>query len=247
LKSIEDRCRWVRWPGDKLRRRLEGWAATRLPTHLRILAAPRARAFAKIHSRHARGRREGRVPARTHGPRATKKHAAEPQVQPASGLPRAMVLRLIRDLPGDHAWLPPSSARRVSVFANLAPASERQDHTTSPSAQTPLVAQKKCARRCASTASRLHVRDDRETPLSVRRDDEIHKSDFSRTRSDLFFAEGVDRNSRMPPVGQITFVKGCGKPLFRSLKSPPVNPCAPHRESGIPFCDSDDDRHKGDG
>src|SRR5262249_15180029 len=30
----------------------------------------------------ARGRREGRVSADTHGPRATKKHAAEPQVQP---------------------------------------------------------------------------------------------------------------------------------------------------------------------
>jgi len=60
----------------------------------------------------------------------------------SSGLPCAMALRLIRDLPGDHAWLPPSSARRVSVFANLTPASERQDHTTSPSAQPPLVAQK---------------------------------------------------------------------------------------------------------
>jgi hypothetical protein len=51
-------------------------------THPRILAAPRARAFAKILSRQSRGRREGRVPARTHGPRATKKHAAEPQVWP---------------------------------------------------------------------------------------------------------------------------------------------------------------------
>src|SRR5215468_8715673 len=29
----------------------------------------------------SRGRREGRVPTCTHGPRATKKHAAEPQVQ----------------------------------------------------------------------------------------------------------------------------------------------------------------------
>src|SRR6267154_3545722 len=62
-------------------------------------------------------------------------------IESASGLPCAMVLRLIRALSGDHAFLPPSSARRVSVFANLAPASERQDHTTSPSAQPPLVAQ----------------------------------------------------------------------------------------------------------
>jgi hypothetical protein len=60
----------------------------------------------------------------------------------SSGLPCAMALRLIRDLPGDHAFLPPSPARRLrSVFTTLAPASERQNHTTSPSAQPPLVAQ----------------------------------------------------------------------------------------------------------
>ena len=45
---------------------------------------------------------------------------------------------VLRALLGDHAWLPPSSADRS---AHLAPALERQDHTTSPSAQTPLVAQ----------------------------------------------------------------------------------------------------------
>ena len=71
-----------------------------------------------------------------------------------AGIPCAMVLRLIRDLLGDHAWLPPSPTRRVSVFASLAPASERQDHTTSPSAPTPLVALTIAPRRCASIASR---------------------------------------------------------------------------------------------
>ena len=50
----------------------------------------------------------------------------------SSGLPCAMALRLIRDLPGDRAFLPPSPARRVSVCASLAPASGRQDHTISP-------------------------------------------------------------------------------------------------------------------
>jgi hypothetical protein len=40
------------------------------------------------------------------------------------------------------------------IFATLAPASERQDHATSPSAPAPLVAQMNCARRCASIASR---------------------------------------------------------------------------------------------
>jgi hypothetical protein len=48
-----------------------------------------------------------------------KKHAAEPQVQPDTGLPCAMVLRLIRNLLGDHAWLPPSSARRLKRLHEL--------------------------------------------------------------------------------------------------------------------------------
>jgi len=85
-----------------------------------------------------RGRREGRAPAGTHGPRATKKHAAEPQVQPKiPGLPCANGFNgLLRALPGDHAWLPPSFADNS---ATLAPASERQDHTISPSAAASLV------------------------------------------------------------------------------------------------------------
>ena len=53
---------------------------------------------------HRKQRAQGRPGAlRTHGPRAAKKHAAEPQVRAeATGLPCAMVLRLIRDLPGDR-------------------------------------------------------------------------------------------------------------------------------------------------
>src|SRR5882724_11806096 len=42
----------------------------------------------------------------------------------------------LRALLGDHAWLPPSSADRS---AHLTPASERQDHTPSPSASAPFV------------------------------------------------------------------------------------------------------------
>src|ERR1700745_974992 len=40
----------------------------------------------------------------------------------------------LRALPGDRAFLPPSSARCESTVANLTPASGRQNHTTSPSA-----------------------------------------------------------------------------------------------------------------
>jgi hypothetical protein len=60
-----------------------------------------------------------------------------PQVSQSTGLPCAMVLRLIRDLPGDRAFLPPSLRRRHQ--RNLASASGGQDHTTSPSVSTSLV------------------------------------------------------------------------------------------------------------
>src|SRR5256885_197860 len=42
-----------------------------------------------------------------------------------------MVLRLIRDLPGERPFLPPLPAE---ISADVAPGSRRQDHTTSPSA-----------------------------------------------------------------------------------------------------------------
>src|SRR6202022_205286 len=42
----------------------------------------------------------------------------------------------LRALPGDRAFLSPSSAL---LLANLTPASRRQDHTTSPSASAPFV------------------------------------------------------------------------------------------------------------
>src|SRR3981081_2027676 len=81
-----------------------------------------------------RGRRESRVPiapmgpvqqeARGEGHRVNRNHA---------GFPCAVGYGLLRALTGDRALLPPSSAK-VS-FANLAPASGRQDHTTSPSAR----------------------------------------------------------------------------------------------------------------
>ena len=63
----------------------------------------------------------------------------------------------LRALPGDRAFLPPSS---TDHSVNLTPASGRQDHTTSPSA----------GQRIRQSAARVHripprVRDDREPPL----------------------------------------------------------------------------------
>ena len=61
-----------------------------------------------------------------------------PQVWPRRpGPPCAMALRLIRDLPGARALLPPSSAK--SSLADLTPASGCQDHTISSSASAPFV------------------------------------------------------------------------------------------------------------
>src|SRR5712691_9440297 len=78
---------------------------------------------------------------------------------------------VLRALLGDHAWLPPSPARRRSVFATLAPASERQDHTTSPSAQTPFVRAMTALGDVRPSHPIHNVRDDREPPLVWERDE----------------------------------------------------------------------------
>src|ERR1700732_10621 len=65
-----------------------------------------------------------------------------------SGFPCAVGYGFLRALPGDRAFLPPSSLRNL-FLKNLTPASGCQDHTTSPSASAPFV---KSA--SASTASR---------------------------------------------------------------------------------------------
>src|SRR6266478_5864300 len=113
-----------------------------------------------------RGRREGRVPARTHGPRATRStrqnHRYRRIIRPSL---RNGFNGVLRALLGDHAWLPPSPARRGSVFATLAPASERQDHTTSPSAQPPFVRAMTALGDVRPSHPLTNVRDDRDTPL----------------------------------------------------------------------------------
>src|SRR5882724_540774 len=81
---------------------------------------------------------------------------------------------VLRALPGDHAWLPPSFADNS---ATLAPASERQNHTTSPSVATSLV-RALFARLTLPRPSHPvpNVRDDREPPLfsGTRREKESH-------------------------------------------------------------------------
>ena len=80
-----------------------------------------------------------------------------------TGLPRAMVLRLIRGLPGEPGFL--ATVVSQSSLRNLAPASRHQNHTTSPYALASFA-----RANCTPTPSRPshpcpYVRDDRDTPL----------------------------------------------------------------------------------
>src|SRR5712692_8240495 len=92
---------------------------------VRVLAARNVRVVETNRPRNQK-RAQGRPGAhRTHGPRATKKHAAEPQVQadhPA--FPAQWFYGLYVLFPVTIAWLPPSPVRRESVFTTLAPALE---------------------------------------------------------------------------------------------------------------------------
>jgi hypothetical protein len=88
-----------------------------------------------------RGRRESRVPQCTRSLACeNKKHASivttgSPEIP---GLPCANGFNgFLRALPGDRAFLSPSSAEISSV--DLMPASRHQDHTTSPSASMRVV------------------------------------------------------------------------------------------------------------
>jgi hypothetical protein len=108
-----------------------------------------------------RGRRECRATDAPMAPCAIKSTGVGTTGTPDQpGIPCAMVLRLIRALLGDHRWVATVTGVMRGIIANLAPASERQDHTTSPSALAPPVLRRHCVHR-----SPLHVRDVRETPL----------------------------------------------------------------------------------
>src|SRR5437899_9068910 len=78
--------------------------------------------------------------------------------------PAQWLYGLLRALPGERAFLPPSPLRSL-LLKNLTPASRRQDHTTSPYALAFSSGVKKTPDAKASTAFQPTHRDDRETPL----------------------------------------------------------------------------------
>jgi len=130
-----------------------------------------------------------------------KKHTSVvTTVTPVSpGIPCAMVYDLLRALPGDRAFLPPSLTRKIP--ANLTPASGRQDHTTSPSAT--------CAarlQRCRVHRIPPHVDDVRNAPLSGR-DGASGRFDLPDGESEIFLQMRLDSRIHQGrvdlPVGQI--------------------------------------------
>src|SRR5882724_9020109 len=95
--------------------------------------------------------------------KCTLAHASNDRAAGTTGIPRAMVLRLIRDLLGVPGCLAAVALRNVSK--NLIPASGDRDRTISPYA---FGASSLHQPRPSHPAS--HVRDDRDTPLQRRRD-----------------------------------------------------------------------------
>jgi hypothetical protein len=75
--------------------------------------------------------------------------------------PAQWLYGLYRALPGERAFLPPSSPISFWPLRNLTPATGRQDHTTSPYAQAALVVRNLSVHRNPS-----NVRDDGRRPLS---------------------------------------------------------------------------------
>src|ERR1035437_5602037 len=131
---------------------------------VRILAARCARALRRLPpSEKTRGRRESRVraaPAVSCAAMHKKTHTSIQVQRRQSGFPCAVVYGLFRALPGDRAFLPPSSPRSL-LPRNLTPASGRQDHTASPSATPAFV-----PRKLRPPPTPPRVGDDRAPPLS---------------------------------------------------------------------------------
>jgi hypothetical protein len=164
----------------------EGWATQRTMTRHLILAARCVRVIQSNHP-HERTEGAGKTGCRSHPWSACNKKARgrTTGTSRTTGLPCAMVLRLIRDLPGDQALLPPSP--RI-IREDLAPALGRQDHTISPSAPC-------CSSHNTPRPSHPapNVRDDREAPLLRVRDAREHGFDLPDGATEKFASPWHDR------------------------------------------------------
>jgi hypothetical protein len=125
-----------------------------------------------------------------------------------------MVLTVSFVLPGDRALLPPSF--HGNNPRTLAPASGRQDHTTSPSTSAPFV--NAPPKRPPHPAS--YVRDDRDTPLLRRRDSAKIATDLGYSESELFFQAGLDDPNQIEFARKIrVYVASDSKPAGPDTRS----------------------------
>jgi hypothetical protein len=99
---------------------------------------------------------------------------------------------LLRALPGDRAFLPPSLPRSL-LPKNLTPASGRQDHTTSPYAMS--AARRTTPSRPPHPAS--NVRDDRDTSLLWERDGAEMQLIWRGRKAGYFLTGGWTRQIRL--------------------------------------------------
>jgi hypothetical protein len=130
----------------------------------------------------------------------TSIHSGRTGNHPAS--PHAMVLTAYTYSPRRSGFL--ASVAREVAFANLTPASRRQDHTTWPSAISALV----------RSTFRVHripprVRDDRDTPLVVGRDGDGYAGDLGSHGTEMFFPMGLDspNHTKSSPSGARFFAR----------------------------------------
>jgi hypothetical protein len=119
---------------------------------------------------------------------------------------------LLRALPGDRAFLPPSPVQRVSVVAALTSASRRQDHTTSPSAATSFVFRHRCVhriphRRIVTIAKR---------PSHGRGMARGYKDDLPDGQSKIFLRGGVDSKISVDCVDEMRFL---AQSLYKLMSS----------------------------
>jgi hypothetical protein len=138
-------------------------------------------------------RTQGRPGAgRTHGPRATKKHAAEPQVTAATtGLPCAMVYLAYTRSPRGPAFLPPSLARS-SKHRKLGISTGMPGPHDFAVRDVAFV--RELIAHCTTSRPphlRPNTRDDRKAPLLVGQDGRKCASDLHDGASDFLFTEFI--------------------------------------------------------
>src|SRR6266536_6543310 len=140
---------------------------TTMRIYVRDLAARFRPSFANSLSLPSKQRAQGKPGAdctrglvcQTHSNRRTRAYRFS---RNSPAFPTQWLYGLLRALPGERACLPPSLA---NCSTSLAPASRRQDHTTSPYALAFSSGAKIAPDAKASIAFQPTHRDDRETPL----------------------------------------------------------------------------------